>query len=57
MQSLLMFGSIFTVIAVAAADVGGLSGIWRIAHDYGRVELFKCVETSGYTVCVRVLQY
>jgi len=46
-----MFGSVFTVIAVAAAEVGGLSGIWRIAYDYGRVELFKCVETSGYTVC------
>ncbi|CAI6364655.1 unnamed protein product [Macrosiphum euphorbiae] len=40
-QSLLMFGSVFTVIAVAAAEVGGLSGIWRIAYDYGRVELFN----------------
>jgi len=52
-----MFGSVFTVIAVAAADVGGLSGIWRIAYDYGRVELFKWVETSGYTVCECVHQY
>uniref|UniRef100_A0A2S2NF58 Putative sodium-dependent multivitamin transporter n=1 Tax=Schizaphis graminum TaxID=13262 RepID=A0A2S2NF58_SCHGA len=40
-QSLLMFGSVFAVIAVAAVNVGGLTEIWRIAYDYGRVELFN----------------
>ncbi|XP_025202692.1 putative sodium-dependent multivitamin transporter isoform X2 [Melanaphis sacchari] len=40
-QSLLMFGSVFTVIGVAAVNVGGLTEIWKIAHDYGRVELFN----------------
>jgi len=42
-----MFGSIFAVIGVAAAEVGGLTEIWRIAYDYDRVELFKCVERVG----------
>ncbi|XP_027848618.2 putative sodium-dependent multivitamin transporter [Aphis gossypii] len=40
-QSLLMFGSVFVVIGVAAVNVGGLTEIWRIAYDYGRVELLN----------------
>ncbi|XP_025414481.1 putative sodium-dependent multivitamin transporter [Sipha flava] len=40
-QSLLMFASVFTVIEVAAVEVGGLSEIWRIAYDRGRVEFFN----------------
>lgn len=44
-QSLLMFASVFAVIAVAAVEVGGLSEIWRIGYDYGRVEFFKYVHT------------
>lgn len=36
-----MFASIFAVIGVAASDVGGLTEIWKIAYDHGRVELSK----------------
>lgn len=36
-----MFASVFAVIGVAAAEVGGIVEIWKIAKDYGRVELFK----------------
>jgi len=32
---------VFAVIGVAAAEVGGVAEIWKIAQDYGRVELFK----------------
>lgn len=37
----MMFASIFAIIGVAAAEVGGLSEIWNIAYDYGRVEFSK----------------
>lgn len=36
-----MFTSVFVVIGVAAAEVGGVTEIWRIAYDHGRVELLK----------------
>lgn len=36
-----MFTSVFVVIAVAAAEVGGIAEIWKIAYDHGRVELLK----------------
>lgn len=36
-----MFASIFAIIGVASAEVGGLSEIWKIAHDYGRIEFSK----------------
>lgn len=37
-QSLLMFASIFAVIGVAMYETGGISEIWRIADEYGRIE-------------------
>lgn len=36
-----MFASVFTVIGVAASEVGGITEIWRIAYEHGRVELLK----------------
>lgn len=42
-----MFASVFVVIGVAAADVGGIAEIWRIAYDHGRVEFFKYVVDRG----------
>ncbi|XP_046396198.1 putative sodium-dependent multivitamin transporter [Ischnura elegans] len=40
-QSLLMYAAIFTVIVIAAIDVGGLSEIWRIADEGSRIEFFN----------------
>ncbi|XP_050430398.1 putative sodium-dependent multivitamin transporter [Adelges cooleyi] len=37
-QSILMFGTIFAVIIVAAVEVGGVTEIWNIANHYGRIE-------------------
>ncbi|XP_071451258.1 putative sodium-dependent multivitamin transporter [Hetaerina americana] len=40
-QSLLMFAAVYSVIAIAAIDVGGLSEIWNIANEGGRIEFFN----------------
>ncbi|XP_012261194.2 putative sodium-dependent multivitamin transporter [Athalia rosae] len=37
-QSVLMFVAVFAIITTAAIDVGGLSEIWRIAGEGGRLE-------------------
>lgn len=37
-QALLMFIAVFTIIAVAANDVGGLAQIWEIAKQGQRIE-------------------
>ena len=37
-QGLLMFVAVFVVIATAANAVGGLSEIWRIAEEGGRIQ-------------------
>lgn len=42
-----MFASVFVVIGVAASEVGGITEIWKIACEHGRVELFKY---SAYSV-------
>ncbi|XP_050526960.1 putative sodium-dependent multivitamin transporter [Daktulosphaira vitifoliae] len=36
-QSILMFASVFAVIIISALEVGGLTEIWNIANEYGRV--------------------
>lgn len=38
-----MFASIFAIIGSAAYEVGGLTEIWNIAEDFGRVDFFKYV--------------
>lgn len=40
-QAILMFTSIFIIIISAASKVGGLSEIWRIAEEGGRIEFDK----------------
>jgi len=51
-----MFMSVFVVIGVAAAEVGGLTEIWRIAYDRGRVEFLKCVyRLSTFFISFRVI--
>lgn len=37
-QALLMFAAVFTIIGIAARDVGGLRQIWEIANRGQRVE-------------------
>lgn len=36
-----MFASIYAVIGVAIYEQGGISQIWKIAHEYGRIEFNK----------------
>lgn len=45
-QSALMFVAIFIVIGFAAKDVGGISGIWQIALDGGRVQFDRYKKTA-----------
>ena len=40
-QAILMFASLFIVIITAANKVGGLTEIWRIAVEGGRIEFDK----------------
>lgn len=36
-----MFASIYAVIGVAMYEKGGISQIWKIANEYGRIEFNK----------------
>nr|XP_018902470.1 PREDICTED: putative sodium-dependent multivitamin transporter isoform X1 [Bemisia tabaci]XP_018902471.1 PREDICTED: putative sodium-dependent multivitamin transporter isoform X1 [Bemisia tabaci]XP_018902472.1 PREDICTED: putative sodium-dependent multivitamin transporter isoform X1 [Bemisia tabaci] len=40
-QSLLMYGALLAVIFVAAAKFDGVSGIWKIAEEHGRINLYN----------------
>ncbi|XP_034242343.1 putative sodium-dependent multivitamin transporter [Thrips palmi] len=40
-QSLLMFAAIYSVIISASIEKGGLSEIWRIAEENGRIEFWN----------------
>ncbi|KAH8355344.1 hypothetical protein KR093_011507 [Drosophila rubida] len=40
-QSFLMYAAIFAVIAVSAIKAGGLSPIWEVARERGRLEFFE----------------
>jgi hypothetical protein len=36
-----MFAAVYCVIIKGSIDLGGVSEIWRIAEEGGRVEFFK----------------
>lgn len=36
-----MFASIYAVIGVAMYETGGLSNIWKIANEHGRIQFNK----------------
>lgn len=38
-----MYGALLAVIFVAAAKFDGVSGIWKIAEEHGRINLYKLV--------------
>jgi sodium-coupled monocarboxylate transporter 8/12 len=42
-QGILMFVSIFIVIGTAAQKIGGLTEIWKIASNGGRIEFDRYV--------------